>query len=181
MCNNQLETLSLNLACLTSLEELNLSNNKLTEIIFEGGSGGVLKKLSLQNNELIDKDGIRNIWTQIQNLTNLKELYLYGNKLKKLPSVDKRNIIKALDLFHLYDNDFSKNVVENLKEIFSWEKTKKGTLRKQKEKLDLIRKLVVYNKEITDKKISEILASIHRSEEFIMDRISSNLTGIINF
>jgi len=61
---NQLKTLSLNLEKLPSLKELNLSNNKLTEIIFEELrcigepciSGGVLEKLSLQNNELNDKD-----------------------------------------------------------------------------------------------------------------------------
>jgi len=106
---NQLKTLSLNLEKLPSLEELNLSNNKLTEIIFEEPSGSVLEILSLQNNKLTDA---QNIWIQIQKLTKLKELYLDGNKLKRIPSEETINILKGLDFFHLYNNDFSESDVE---------------------------------------------------------------------
>jgi len=51
---NRLETLSLDLSCLASLEELNLSNNGLKTIEFRGNSGGALAKLSLQNNFIDD-------------------------------------------------------------------------------------------------------------------------------
>jgi len=74
---------------------------------------------------------------------------------------------------------FEDGDVEKLKDIFSWEKTIRETFE-----LNEKRKLFAKdknNKEITHEKLVEILASIHRSENFIMDKISSNLKGIINF
>jgi len=135
---NQLETLSLNLDKLPSLKELNLSNNKLTEIIFEEPSGGVLEKLSLQNNRLTDEDDTQNIWIQIQKLTELKGLRLDGNKLKRIERLSEEtiNILKGLDYFHLDDNDFSESDVKRLKEIFSWENTRKKNTRKDEHSLN---------------------------------------------
>ncbi len=179
LSHNRLETLSINLNSLKKLKKLNLSNNKLTKITFEESSGGVLEKLSLQYNELIDDDDSQTIWTQIQKLTNLKELYLNGNKLKCIEKIQIKETTKrllGLEFFHLYDNLFSESDLKKLKEIFSWDKIKKPIIN-----LNDIKNRFVKGNEITDERLSEILASTHWSVYFVMDKISSNLKGIIKF
>jgi len=105
---NKLTEFELDLGCLESLKELNLSNNFLKTITFSSNSGGVLAKLSLQNNFI---DDTKNIWNHIQKLINLQELYLEENKLESIKLINEKTIERLLCLkkFYLYDNLFSES------------------------------------------------------------------------
>ncbi len=170
---NRLETLSLDLSCLASLQELNLSNNGLKTIEFRGNSGGILAKLSLQNNFIDDTE---KLCAQIKNLTNLQELYLHENKLKSIKAIKlQKAFLISLEVFHLYGNHFSESDLKELEDIFSWKDKKEKMGAK---KLQNIRVQFTGGDKITDERFNEIQASIHRNEKFIISRISSNLKGI---
>ena len=79
MSHNQLVDLPTSVQRLTKLQWLDLSGNKLTELLLaEIGDLRELRGLNVSNNQLVG------LPTSIQRLTKLERLYLYENKLNYL-------------------------------------------------------------------------------------------------
>ncbi len=94
----------LNIYDLYNLKELNLSDNKLTDIPKEIGNLTNLQVLNLNGNELTD------IPKEIGGLINLQELYLSDNRLTSIP----KEIGNLTNLKKLY---LRNNKLTNLQEL----------------------------------------------------------------
>ena len=88
---------------LYQLEELNLSNNRITSLNF--GNMTSLKRLRLSNNQ------ITTIHDSISNLVNLEELYLDGNIIRDITPICK---LPKLRILHI-----QKNAIHDLPDGFS--------------------------------------------------------------